>query len=86
MSFTTVDQTDYFQQSTWRTADYNDYECTESFFAILIFTATLPVSGPYLILRGISLNRTRYRVEEAKISLTSIVNDLKSKQIQLTSR
>ena len=54
------------------------------FFAILILTITLPISFPYLVIRGIILARTKNRVEETIICLTQIVNDLKGQR--MTSR
>jgi hypothetical protein len=56
------------------------------FFAILIFAITFPVSLPYLVARGITLRRTKNRIEEAKIYLTGIVNKLKEQKIEMTSR
>ncbi|MBS1507140.1 MAG: hypothetical protein JSS79_10890 [Bacteroidetes bacterium] len=54
------------------------------FFAILIFTITFPITFPYLITRGLFLTQTKNRVEELKICLTTIVNNLKTERIEMT--
>jgi hypothetical protein len=56
------------------------------FFAILIFTITLPVSIPYVFIRGAILRRTKNRIAEAKIFLTRIINGLKEQKVEMSSR
>jgi hypothetical protein len=55
------------------------------FFAILILTMTFPVSFPYLIFRGITVIRTKTRIEEAKLYLIGVVNKLKEQKTEMTT-
>lgn len=54
------------------------------YVTIILLTMFFPFLFPYLIIRGITLTRTKNRIDEARLFLVQIVNQLKEQKIEMT--